>query len=289
MAGEGIITIGNDGIEAEVRRALDHSLGSDRQRRYHRFLMAALGSIPWVGGFIAATAAFRADKDQQNVNQLQQDWLEEHRQKLSDLARTLVEIVDRLESMGDEIQRRLQSDGYLALVRKAFRTWDQADTEEKRQLIKTLLMNAGGTSMCPDDLVRLFIQWIEYYHEAHFMVIRAVFKEPGSTRLDIWADLHGEPVAENSAEADLFKLLIRDLSTGSVVRQHRDTTADGQFIRTRPPRRPRGTASPVAKSAFDSSEQYELTELGRQFVHYTMNEVVPRIGDVASASRPEGQ
>jgi hypothetical protein len=32
------------------------------------------------------------------------------------------------------------------------------------------------------------------------------------------------------------------------------------------------------KSAFDDSEQYELTELGRQFVHYTMNEVVPRIG-----------
>jgi len=36
------------------------------------------------------------------------------------------------------------------------------------------------------------------------------------------------------------------------------------------------------KSAFDDSEQYELTELGQQFVHYTMNEIVPRIG------RPEG-
>jgi hypothetical protein len=32
------------------------------------------------------------------------------------------------------------------------------------------------------------------------------------------------------------------------------------------------------KSAFDDVEQYELTELGRHFVHYTMNEVVPRIG-----------
>jgi hypothetical protein len=31
------------------------------------------------------------------------------------------------------------------------------------------------------------------------------------------------------------------------------------------------------KSAFDSEEPYELTELGRQFVHYTMQEVVPRV------------
>ena len=29
------------------------------------------------------------------------------------------------------------------------------------------------------------------------------------------------------------------------------------------------------KSAFDDEKQYELTELGRWFVHYTMNELVP--------------
>lgn len=130
MADEEIIVIGGGDIEEHVRQELDRSLGSDRQRRYHRFLMAALGSVPWVGGFIAATAALGADNDQRKVNQLQQEWLEEHRQKLSDLARTLVEIVDRLEALGDEIQRRIRSDAYLSLVRKAFRTWDQADTEE---------------------------------------------------------------------------------------------------------------------------------------------------------------
>ena len=30
-------------------------------------------------------------------------------------------------------------------------------------------------------------------------------------------------------------------------------------------------------SAFDDEKSYELTELGKQFVHYTMNEIVPRI------------
>ena len=83
---------------------------------------------------------------------------------------------------------------------------------------------------------------------------------------------------EDSAEADLFKLLIRDLSTGGVIRQHRDTTQDGQDIRKQPTGAEKLRRSRVMKSAFDDSEQYELTELGRQFVHYTMNEVFRAVG-----------
>jgi hypothetical protein len=33
------------------------------------------------------------------------------------------------------------------------------------------------------------------------------------------------------------------------------------------------------KSAFDDEDRYVLTELGKQFVHYTMSEVVTRIED----------
>jgi hypothetical protein len=33
----------------------------------------------------------------------------------------------------------------------------------------------------------------------------------------------------------------------------------------------------VLKSAFDDQESYVLTALGKQFVHYTMNEIVARI------------
>lgn len=32
------------------------------------------------------------------------------------------------------------------------------------------------------------------------------------------------------------------------------------------------------ESAFEDKKPYMLTELGKQFVHYTMNEVVARIG-----------
>ncbi len=240
--------------------------------------MSALSSIPWIGGFIAALAAADSEAGQEKINELQKDWLEEPQHKIRDLTATLIEIVERLESMGDEIQKRIESQEYLALVGRAFRTWDQADTEEKRRLIKNLLMNAGGTSLCPDDLVRLFIQWIDTYHESHFAVIREIYRNPRATRSDIWRNIRGDEVREDSAEADLFKLLVRDLSMGSVIRQHRETTADGQFVRKAQARVPKGHGARTMKSAFDDVEEYELTELGNQFVHYTMNEVVPRLG-----------
>jgi hypothetical protein len=32
-----------------------------------------------------------------------------------------------------------------------------------------------------DDIVRLFLDWIEAYHEAHFAVIREIHKNQGPT------------------------------------------------------------------------------------------------------------
>jgi hypothetical protein len=121
------------------------------------------------------------------------------------------------------------------------------------------------------------------YSEPHFAVIKEVYKSPGCTRQQIWQAIHGADVREDSAEADLFKLLVHDLSTGHVIRQHRERDYYGNFIKREPERRGRGEASRVMTSAFDDDKQYELTELGKQFVHYTMNEIVPRI----AASPPE--
>ncbi len=94
--------------------------------------------------------------------------------------------------------------------------------------------------------------------------------------MEIWKELSGKSVREDSLEADLFKLLVRDLSMGSVIRQHRQTDYYGNFLKK--PVKKQGAPSRTMKSAFDDAESYELTELGQQFVHYTMNEVVPRIG-----------
>jgi len=104
-------------------------------------------------------------------------------------------------------------------------------------------------------------------------VVRVIHENPGATRAFIWEQIHGEEVREDSAEADLFKLMIRELSTGGVIRQHRDTTTDGHFLAKRvPTRRAKKT---TLESAFEDNKPYELTQLGTQFVHYAMTELVP--------------
>jgi len=40
---------------------------------------------------------------------------------------------------------------------------------------------------------------------------------------DIWNELYGDMPREDSAEEDLYRLLIRDPSTGGVIRQNRNT------------------------------------------------------------------
>jgi hypothetical protein len=41
------------------------------------------------------------------------------------------------------------------------------------------------------------------------------------------------------------------------------------------------------KSAFDDKDQYELTELGKQFVHYVLNDIIPRL-ESTSGEKPSG-
>src|SRR4030095_7795343 len=100
-----------------------------------------------------------------------------------------------------------ESEEYLTLVRQAFRVWDRAETNEKRKYAANVVTNASGSRICSDDVVRLFIDWLDLYHEAHFAVIREIFESPCCTRYDIWQDVHGDLPREDSAEADLFKLL----------------------------------------------------------------------------------
>jgi hypothetical protein len=204
--------------------------------------------------------------------------LEEHERKLLQLQNDLDEITARFESLGPEVEERIQSEEYLALVRQSFRVWDQAETKEKRQFVANLVSNSAGSRLASDDIIRLFISWLDLYHEAHFAVIREIHENPGSTRFDIWSGVYGEGELphEDSAEADLYKMLIRDLSTGGVIRQACDTNEAHQFLRKRAPRR-RGSASGTLKSAWDDKEPYVLTELGKQFVHYTLMGEVRRL------------
>lgn len=144
-------------------------------------------------------------------------------------------------------------------------------------MIRNLLANAaGGEKLCSDDILRLFVEWIDRYSEGHFRVVRAIYNNAGITRQEIWHKIHGGRVREDSAEADLFKLFMHDLSIGHVIRQHREKDYHGNFLKA-PRTKSSGPTNPYVKSAFDDEKGHELTELGRWFVHYTMNEMVPRL------------
>ena len=265
----------NEEIE-RIKADLSDSVQSKRQRIFMMIIGAALGTIPWIGGFLSAAASFQSDEGQVKNNELYEQWFAEHEKKIKELYGTLHNVLGRLNEFPEEINARLESEEYLKVVRKAFRIWDSSDTQEKKEIIRKLITNAGAYEMVDDDLIRLFLDWINTYHEVHFAVIKAIYQNEGSTRHEIWQEINGRLVREDSMEADIFKRLIRDLNLGGVIRQHRVTDYDGNFIKKTPTKKRNHTTN-IMKSAFDHNESYELTELGKKFVHYTMNELVSRV------------
>src|SRR5438552_9475291 len=281
MGDENDKLVPRDYVIESIKAEIELSIPTRRQRIFEAIALAALGSIPWVGGVIAAASSaasrYRDGESKSQRDDLLKEWLLEHQEKLQKLRVTLEHMVLRLEGFGEEVEERITSEQYLTLVRKTFRQWDEADTDEKRRLLVQLITNAAGTRVAADDIVRLFLDWLDTYHEAHLAVIREIYKNEGPTRYDIWVAVYGEPVPrDDSAQADLYRMLIRDLSTGGVIRQPRESDGLGRFIKKRRPPR-RTAASNTMESAFEDSKSYVLTELGSQFVHYTMTELVARL------------
>jgi hypothetical protein len=191
----------------KLRTELENLEPTRRKRIAEKFILAALGSIPWIGGLLSTAASYRTEEGSFRTNILQIQWLEEHQKKITLLYETLEEIQMRFDGLGTVIDERIQSEDYLTLVRQGFRTWDEATTAEKRHFIANIITNSAGTRACSDDVVRLFIDWIELYHETHFAVIREIFQNPGSTRYEIWSNLYGTLPREDSPEADLFNVM----------------------------------------------------------------------------------
>ena len=227
---EGDELVKRDAIVDSIKAEIEKASPTQKQRIFEAIALAALGSVPWVGGVLAAAASYKFGGVDIQRDQLFKQWLEEHQLKLQMLRETLNQMFGRLEGLGQEIEERIASQQYLALVRKTFRQWDEADTAEKRGLLVNLITNAAGTRICSDDILRLFLDWLDRYHEFHFAVIREIYKNQGPTRYDIWVAVYGENVPrDNSADADLYKLLIRDLNIGEVIRQTRETDYMGRF------------------------------------------------------------
>jgi hypothetical protein len=255
-----------------IRAELARVSTSDRRRIAESFILAALGSIPWVGGFIGAAATYMAELHENKGDTLHAQWLEEHARKIALLVRTLQDIERHFETLEGQVDERIQSERYLGLVRRAFRVWDRADSDEKRAYVANLVSNAASSRLCSDDVLQRFIEWLDRYDEVHFAVIRELHNTPGTTRFLLWDAIRGALPAEDSAEAELFRLQIHDLEQGGVM-----AIAASQRAQRLPARIPRRHGTVVGESAFEERQPYELTWLGKQFVHYTMTHAVARL------------
>lgn len=251
-------------------------------------LQVAGGAVPFVGGIFSAIAGAWSEHEQEKVNRFFEQWVRMLRDELREKEATVVEIMSRINLQDEKIAARVESKEFQSLLKKTFRDWAGVESEEKRVFIRNILANAASSAISSDDVVRMFIDWIGQYSELHFQVIGAIYNSGGITRGAIWRKIGKGPVREDSADADLYKLLFRDLSTGSVIRQHRETDYYGNFIAKPHAKRSPGSigGQKTLASAFDDEDQYELTELGQQFVHYAMTELTPRI---EYSYKPEGQ
>ena len=241
-------------------------------------LQVAGGAVPIVGGMLSAIAGAWSEKEQAKVNRFFDQWVRMLEEEIREKEATVIEIMARLNLQDEKIAARVESREFQSLVKKTFRDWAGAESEDKRVLIRNLLSNAAASTVSSDDVVRMFIDWIGQYSELHFKVIGAIYNSNGITRGAVWRKIGKGQVREDSADADLYKLLFRDLSTGGVIRQHRETDDRGHFVAKPAAKRSGNSASGrTLTSAFDDEDEYELTELGQQFVHYAMTELTSRI------------
>lgn len=240
-------------------------------------MQVAGGIVPFAGGIFSAAAGAWSEKEQEKVNGFLKHWLEMLKDEIKEKEQTILEIVSRLDMHDEEIAKRISSDEYQSLLKKAFREWSCAESEEKRGYVRNVLSNAASGKESSDDVIRLFLDWLNGYSEMHFQVIGAIYNDKGISRGGVWKKIGKSEVREDSADADLFKLLFRDLSTGGVIRQHKEIDYAGNYPLKKQGGYKRSQPRTIAKSAFDEEEQYELTALGEQFVHYAMTDLTLKI------------
>jgi hypothetical protein len=235
------------------------------------------GAIPFAGGVLSAIAGAWSEAEQERTNRFFEHWVRMLQEELKEKEHTIIEIMARLNLQDEAIAARVESTEFQSLLKKTFREWAGVESEQKRVYVRNILSNAAASTLSSDDVVRMFIDWIIRYSDLHFQVIGAIYNSEGINRGEIWRKIGRGAVREDSADADLYKLLFRDLSTGGIVRQHREVDYQGNFIPKTPERRPKGSGPKPPASAFDEQDGYDLTELGTQFVHYAMTDLPPKI------------
>ena len=111
-----ITTKKSDAVADQIANEIVASTDTARKRALKKFGLAAIGAIPWVGGFIAAAIELR--ENPAKIDNLQKQWLEHHTAKIEKLQDVLIGIAQRLDNFGDDINERIESPEFLDLLTK---------------------------------------------------------------------------------------------------------------------------------------------------------------------------
>ena len=111
--GEGIPEVGNTG--KVVRGALQ----------------VVSGAVPFVGGVLSAAVGAWSEQEQAKVNRFFEQWVKMLQDEIREKEATIIEIMARLDLQDERIAARIESREYQSLLKKTFREWSGAESEEK--------------------------------------------------------------------------------------------------------------------------------------------------------------
>ncbi len=112
-------------------------------------------SLPYgLGGTYLTIVGSWSDKEQAKFNRFFEQWVKMLEDEIREKEATIIEIMARLNLQDEKISARVQSREYQSLVKKTFRDWSGAESEEKRIFIRNILSNAAASTLTSDDVVR---------------------------------------------------------------------------------------------------------------------------------------
>ena len=88
------------------------------------------GAVPFAGGLLSAAAGAWSENEQERVNKFFRHWIKMLEDEIKEKERTILEIMARLDIHDEEIAKRLESSEYQSLLKKTFREWSGAESEE---------------------------------------------------------------------------------------------------------------------------------------------------------------
>lgn len=120
-------------------------------------------------------AGYWGEQEEAIATEFLRNWISMIQDEIKEKEKTIIEIMSRVDMHDKAIQERITSDGFQSLLKKSFREWPAAESEEKRVLLRNLLSNAAASQVSSDGVVRLFLDWLNTYSPFHFEFMATVY------------------------------------------------------------------------------------------------------------------